>query len=327
MRQAGRALPEYRALKEKYTFVQLVQTPDLATEVTLQPIRRFGFDGAVIFSDILIAAEAMGQAYRFRESGGIEMEFSVRNAADVDRLQPEAVPDRLQYLAEALRRVRHELNGQAALLGFAGSPWTLANYMMEGSSKTEPLRAKTLFHLDRPLFDRLLARITEAVIALLRLQIEAGADVVQVFDTAGELLAADSYDAASGRWIREIAAALPASTPMVVYLRGTPHGIPCLAGSQVRGFSLDWRQDLPGLRQTLPATTILQGNLDPSLMLTTPEVVGRAAEVMLSAMRDARGYIVNLGHGLPPGSKLENIEALVTAVRQRSVSVSHPLPQ
>lgn len=326
MRQAGRALPEYRALKEKYTFVHLVQTPELATEVTLQPIRRFGFDGAVIFSDILIAAEAMGQAYRFRETGGIEMEFSIRTGADVDRLQPEAVTDRLQYLAQAMGLVRKELKGQTALLGFAGSPWTLANYMMEGSGRSEPLEAKQLFHLDRPLFNRFLSRITEAVIALLRLQIEAGADVVQIFDTHGELLAADSYAEASARWIREIAAALPPSAPVIVYLRGAPHAIPCLVGSSVRGFSVDWRQDLPGLRRQLPADTVLQGNLDPSLMLTTPEVVTRAAQGMLTAMRDARGYIVNLGHGLPPGSKLENIQALVTAVQQ-SQSTAASCPQ
>jgi uroporphyrinogen decarboxylase len=315
MRQAGRALPEYRALKKKHSFIELVQTPDLATEVTLQPIRRFGFDGAVIFSDILVAAEAMGQRYRFRESGGIEMEFPIRSAADVDRLSPDAVPERTQYLGRALRQVRHELANRAALLGFAGSPWTLANYMLEGGSSPEPLQAKRLFHLDRPLLERLLSRITQAVSHLLRLQIDSGADAVQIFDTCGESLAADTYDAASARWIREIVASLPTSIPVLLYVRGAPHAISCLADSGLRGFSVDWRMDLPGLRRQLPPRTVLQGNLDPSLMLTSPGVVTSATLRMLDSMRQARGYIVNLGHGLPAGSSLENIEALTTAVK------------
>ncbi len=315
MRQAGRALPEYRALKEKYTFVQLVQSPDLATEVTLQPIRRFHFDGAVIFSDILIASEGMGQKYRFRETGGIEMEFTVRTADDVNRLSPQAVPEKTQYLAEALKRVKKELGNQSALLGFAGSPWTLANYMLEGGSHPEPLAAKQLLHANPSLFNQLLTRITDAVIALLKMQIEAGADALQIFDTCGELLAADSYETASGQWIRKIVDALPPQTPVLRYVRGAPQALPSLADSNLRGFSIDWRMNLHHLRQTLPAHKVLQGNLDPSLMLTTPEVVTRAATHMLEPMRHATGYIANLGHGLPAGSKLENIEALCQTVR------------
>ena len=320
MRQAGRALPEYRALKEKHTFVELVQSPDLATEVTLQPIRRFGFDGAVIFSDILVAAEAMGQRYRFRETGGIEMEFAVQTPQDVDRLSPDAVPERTQYLAQALRQVRGELGDRAALLGFAGSPWTLANYMIEGGSCPEPLQAKKLFHLDRPLFDRLLSRITEAVARLLRLQVEAGADAVQIFDTCGELLAADSYEAASARWIRDIIRSLPPSVPVLLYVRGAPHALPCLLDSGLRGFSVDWRMDLPGLRRALPLSKILQGNLDPALMLTSPEVVASATQRMLEGMRHARGYIVNLGHGIWPDTPIANAEAFVEAAHAVKVA-------
>src|SRR5262245_11986696 len=137
MRQAGRALPEYRALKEKFTFLELVQTPELAAEVTLQPIRRFGFDAAILFSDILVVCEAMGQRYHFREQGGIGMDFAVRTVADVDKLDVNAVVDRLQYVAEALKLIRAQLGAKTALLGFAGSPWTLANFMVEGGSAKE----------------------------------------------------------------------------------------------------------------------------------------------------------------------------------------------
>mgnify|MGYP001239619394 FL=1 len=134
MRQAGRALPEYRELKQKYSFVQMVQTPDLATEVTLQPIRRFGFDAAVMFSDILVIPEAMGQSYKFRDQGGIQMEFSINNQRDVDRLNVDGVVERLSYVSGAIGQIHKELAGKTALLGFAGSPWTLANYMIEGGS-------------------------------------------------------------------------------------------------------------------------------------------------------------------------------------------------
>jgi len=322
MRQAGRTLPEYRALKEKHTFLELVQTPQLAAEVTLQPVRRFGFDAAVIFSDILIAAEGMGQGYRFREGGGIAMEFSIQSAADVERLRPDQVGERLSYLADALRLVRAELGEETALLGFAGSPWTLANYMLEGGSREEPLRAKQLFFSDRAMFDRLLGAITESVIALLRLQAAAGADALQVFDTYAELLAADTYAEASGRWIRQIAQAVGPEIPLMLYVRGAPAAVPALADSGLRGFSVDWRMDLPALRRQLPPEVVLQGNLDPALMLTDPTVVRQATGRMLAAMRHARGYIVNLGHGLPPGAPLENIEALAATVR--SFASDHP---
>src|SRR5229473_963488 len=163
MRQAGRALPEYRALKEKYSFLQLVQTPELAAEATLQPIRRFDFDAAILFSDILVVAEGLGQPYQFRDEGGIEMEFLLNSAADIERLEPAAVTDRLQYVAKALALTKSALGGRTALLGFAGSPWTLANFMMEGGSTREFTKAKQLFYADRPLFDRLCEKLSQAV--------------------------------------------------------------------------------------------------------------------------------------------------------------------
>jgi hypothetical protein len=165
MRQAGRALPEYRALKEKHTFLELVQTPELAAEVTLQPIRRFGFDAAILFCDILVVAEGLGQRYQFRDRGGIEMEFLLKSAADIDRLEVEAVTERLQYVAKALPLIKSALGGRTALIGFAGSPWTLANFMIEGGGVKEYTKAKALFYSDPPLFARLLEKLTQAVAA------------------------------------------------------------------------------------------------------------------------------------------------------------------
>src|SRR6266404_1297106 len=161
MRQAGRALPEYRALKDKYSFLELVQTPELAAEVTLQPIRRFDFDAAILFSDILVIAEGMGQKYTFRDQGGIEMEFVLNSAADIDRLEVEAVTERLQYVAKALPLVKAALGGRTALIGFAGSPWTLANFMIEGGGVKEYGKAKALFYSDRKLFSRLMEKLAQ----------------------------------------------------------------------------------------------------------------------------------------------------------------------
>src|SRR5262249_11504428 len=173
MRQAGRALPEYRALKEKYSFLELVQTPELATEVTLQPIRRFDFDAAILFSDILVIAEGLGQPYEFRDEGGIQMEFLIQSAADVDRLELNAVTERLDYVGKALKLIKTELAGRTALLGFAGSPWTLANFMLEGGGIRDYTKAKALLYSDPELFSRLLEIITRAVTNFLQMQIEA----------------------------------------------------------------------------------------------------------------------------------------------------------
>src|SRR5271170_5902530 len=171
MRQAGRALPEYRKLKETHTFVELVQSPELAAEVTLQPIRRFGFDAAILFSDILVIPEAMGQPYRFRETGGIEMDFKISSAADIEKLSAEHVCEKLNYVAAALKILRAELGEQTALIGFSGSPWTLATFMMEGGSAEKFTKAKALFDSDKKTFSALMVKLTAAVTAYLRMQI------------------------------------------------------------------------------------------------------------------------------------------------------------
>jgi uroporphyrinogen decarboxylase len=208
MRQAGRALPEYRALKERYTFLEMVQTPALAAEVTLQPIRRFDFDGAILFSDILVIAEGLGQRYQFRDQGGIKMEFLLESAADIRRLDVGAVNERLSYVADALALIKRELGGRAALIGFAGSPWTLANFMLEGGGVKEYTKAKALYYSDPELFGLLLDKIARAVAGYLQMQIDAGVDAVQIFDSLGGLLPPSAFAAASGRWMNQIISSL-----------------------------------------------------------------------------------------------------------------------
>jgi uroporphyrinogen decarboxylase len=315
MRQAGRVLPEYRALKEKYTFAELIQTPELATEVTLQPIRRFGFDAAILFSDILVIPEAMGQAFEFREKGGVQMQFEVSSAEAVDRLQVKGVAERLEYVAAAIRLIKAQLAGQTALIGFAGAPWTLANFMMEGGSAKEYAKARRLFYSDRSLFDRLSEKLTKAVIEYLQMQIDAGVDAVQIFDSLGGLLSGSAFEAASGRWLREIVSALRGQVPVIVFPKGA-HGDPqtlASLGAQVIG--LDWTARLDVLRRQMPETVGLQGNLDPLVLETNPEAVAIETGRLLEQMRGRNGHIFNLGHGVPPSARLECIESLVTTVR------------
>ncbi len=315
MRQAGRALPEYRALMEKYTFLELVQTPELAAEVTLQPIRRFDFDAAILFSDILVVAEGMGQRYQFRDQGGIEMEFLLKERRDLDRLSVESVTERLQYVARALPLIKSALGGKTALIGFAGSPWTLANFMVEGGGVKQYSRAKALFYSDRGMFDALMEKLTQAVAAFLQLQIDAGAEAVQIFDSLGDVLSDADFVDASGCWIARIVAALKGQVPVIVFAKGVHGNYSDLVDTGAQVLGVDWNIRLAEVRDRLPAHVGVQGNLDPFLLLTTPEVVARHTRRLLEEMRGKRGHIFNLGHGVPPGAKLENIESLAATVR------------
>ena len=314
MRQAGRALPEYRKLKEHYSFLELVQTPELAAQVTLQPVRRFGFDAAILFSDILVVAEALGQSYHFRDKGGVEMAFALESAEDIERLETTAIQERLQYVARALPLIHSELGNRTALLGFAGSPWTLANFMMEEGSAKDYAKAKALFYSDPRLFDGLMEKLTGAVTEFLQLQINAGVDAVQIFDSLGGVLAANNYSAASAQWIQRIISALDGQVPVIVFAKGSGNW-DALRNTGAQVLSVDWVQSLAEVRARLPGNIAVQGNLDPFLLTTTPEIVAGEARSILAAMRGRPGHIFNLGHGVPPTAKLECIESLAATVR------------
>lgn len=315
MRQAGRSLPEYRKLKERHSFLELAQTPDLAAEVTLQPIQRFGFDAAIIFSDILVVPEAMGLPYRFREAGGVEMEFAIRCEADVRNLSDSSIEEKLHYVADAIRLVKSGLKGQTALLGFAGSPWTLANYMLDGGSAREHTRALAVFRENRMMFELLCEKLTSAVITFLRMQIRAGVDAVQIFDSHGGILPGDQFREASAVWMREIVAALDQEVPVIVFSKGSRDWL-SLANVGADVVSVDYETTLTETRRRLGRGFALQGNLDPAFVVNdTPEIIRGRVNALLEEMRNEKGYIFNLGHGLLPSSRLENIQAIVDSVR------------
>ena len=316
MRQAGRALPEYRKLKETFTFVQLVQNPELAVEVTLQPIRRFGFDAAILFSDILVIPEALGQTYHFKETGGVQMDFAVTSKADIEKLSVERVVEKLSYVDRALRLLRKELGDQTALIGFSGSPWTLATFMMEGASVPKYSRALALFREDPKTYYALAEKLTAAVTAYLQMQIATGADAVQIFDSHGGHLAAGEFQDGSGRWMKDIISNLGGKVPVIQFSLGTHGNWPDLIASGANVLGIDWQTSLADARKIIPAHIGIQGNLPPTLIVEgTPEVVARETKTILETMRGRPGHIFNLGHGLTPGAKLENIQALVDTVK------------
>jgi uroporphyrinogen decarboxylase len=315
MRQAGRYLPEYRALKEKHDFLTLAKTPELATEVTLQPIRRYGFDAAIIFSDILVIPEAMGQPYHFRDQGGIGMDYRLESAEQIEALAPQAVRERLDYVAQALRLTRAALGEERALLGFGGSPWTLAAYMVEGGSAEGFPRLLALLESDPVCFEHLMDKLTAALTEYFQMQIEAGADAIQIFDSWAALAPEGRYADVSMFWIRRIVERLPGDFPIILYAKGRAHERDALLSSGAKVLSLDWTVDLPRYRDGLKHPPALQGNLDPAILDTTPEATATAVRALLESMRGQGGYIFNLGHGIHPQAKVENVAALVETVK------------
>ena len=315
MRQAGRCLPEYRALKEKYSFQQLLRNPELAAEVTLQPVRRFKFDAAILFSDILVVPEALGQGFSFRDTGGVEMDHVLRDRNDVRRLNTQGITDRLQYVASAIQGVKAELDTGTALLGFAGSPWTLANFMLEGGSARAQTKALQLFRRDRALFDSLAEELTLAIIEFLQMQIAAGVDAIQIFDSLGGLLPVEDFEEASGQWMRTIISALEGKVPVIVYSKGA-RDWKSLVQTGAQAIGIDHEIDLGEAAQKVPAGVAVQGNLAPELLAgADPRLLAAETSRLLELMRGRDGYIFNLGHGVPADAKMENLEALVSTVQ------------
>ena len=321
MRQAGRYLPEYLATRAKAgSFMGLATNTEFATEVTLQPLDRYPIDAAILFSDILVIPEALGQPYHFRETGGVGLEFRLDSAADIDRLNVAAVVDKLHYVAAALQLLRAELGNHTALIGFTGSPWTLATFMLEGGSVPVYTRAQALLAADPRAFGRLMERLTAAVTAYLQMQIAAGVDALQIFDSHGGQLPPGLFMAASGRWMQDIITRLKpvngqAVPPVIVFSLGAHGNWNDLAGLGASVLGLDAKVAIADVRRQLPATLGVQGNLDPAWLLHSPEEVATATRRLLEDLRGQPGHIFNLGHGVPPAARLESVAALVETVK------------
>ncbi len=314
MRQAGRYLPEYRELKKQYDFRTMVQTPDLAVEVTMQPLRRYPFDAAILFSDILIIPEALGQDYHFREQGGIGMDFALESPDQLDIPDAATLRQRLQYVEITLKRLRAQLGNQKALLGFGGSPWTLASYMVEGGSSTHYHKLMSWYYTRPQEFNTLMERLSESLAVLFAMMIESGVDAIQIFDSWGGICSGAHYQDQSLRWIRQIISRLPKDFPVILFAKGMAHHSAQLLQTGARGLSLDASVDLRQMREQVPNHIALQGNLDPQLLTMDPEIVRKETISLLARMEGTRGHIFNLGHGITPDAKLASVAAMLESI-------------
>ncbi|HEX6549297.1 MAG TPA: uroporphyrinogen decarboxylase [Gammaproteobacteria bacterium] len=324
MRQAGRYLPEYRATRARAgSFIKLMSTPELACEVTLQPINRFPLDAAILFSDILTIPSAMGLGLHFVEGEGPAFEHPVQEARAVAKLGlPDPETD-LRYVMDAVRLIRRELAGRVPLIGFAGSPWTLATYMVEGRSSREFARIKTLLYQEPATLHALLAKLADAVTRYLNAQISAGAQAVMVFDTWGGTLAAAAYREFSLHYMSRIVAGLTREqdgrrVPVILFTKGGGGWLEAMAGSGCDALGIDWTQDIGEARRRVGNTVALQGNLDPAVLHASPEHIREQVATVLKDFGHGSGHVFNLGHGITQDVKPEHAAALVAAVHELS---------
>ena len=314
MRQAGRILPEYRALRASISgFKELVETPALAAEVTIQPVDALDVDAAIIFSDILVVPDAMGLPYEMVEARGPLFPTTIKSAADVERLRIPDPEEGLGYVLEAIRITKRALNGRVPLIGFAGAPWTLLAYMVEGHGSKTFSKARGMLYREPALAHALLAKITATTIAYLQAQVAAGAQVVQVFDSWAGTLPPAHYAEFSSRYIAEICAALAPLAPVTVFAKGAWWAVPDFAAMPCRTIGLDWNQDPTQVRRQAGNKT-LQGNLDPCALYGTREQVRAATEAMLRQFAGGP-HIANLGHGVYPDTDPDNVRVFVDTVK------------
>ncbi len=313
MRQAGRMLPEYRALRNKLSgFIELVSTPELAAEVTLQPVDILGVDAAIIFSDILVIPEAMGLPYEMVEKKGPHFPKTVRQAEDIAKLQVADPEERLPYVLEAIRLTKKELRARVPLIGFAGAPWTIMAYMVEGSGSKTFSQAKRMLYQAPELAHQLLDKITQSTILYLKAQIQAGADLVQIFDSWAGLLSPDSYQEFALPYIRQICEAI-VEVPVIVFAKGAHFALKAFADLPCEAVGLDWTMDIRESRKQVGQDKILQGNLDPCLLYAPEKQLIAKAKGMLDTF--GTKHIVNLGHGVYPDTDPEKAKLLIETVK------------
>jgi uroporphyrinogen decarboxylase len=314
MRQAGRYLPDYRRLKEKYSFFERVQTPELATEITLQPVEQVGVDAAIIFSDILVVPQAMGLEVQLIENKGPLLPQPIQTVQDLNRLHIPDVEESLGYVFDALRLTKQELNGRVPLIGFAGAPWTLLCYMVQGKGSKTFDEAKTFCYTQPELAHRLLQMITDTTIAYLKAQVRAGVDVVQVFDSWGGLLGPADFENLSLQYIRQIIAALKEEVLTIIFAKGAWHSLEPMATTGANSLGIDWCITPQLARQFAGNAVTLQGNFDPAKLLSPIPVIEKEVRDMLTAFGPGR-HIANLGHGILPNVPVDHAKAFVETVK------------
>jgi len=323
MRQAGRYLPEYKAIREKYDFITMCRTPELASEVTLQPVRRFGFDAGIIFSDILVVPDAMGMKLRIVESHGPQFEKRITSADDIYRLDTEGLSERLDYVFKAISMAKRCLNG-TPLIGFSGSPWTLAAYMLEGRSSRDFGRARAFIRSRSAEAHVLLQKLCDSVIEYLRNQIRAGCDAIQIFDTWAGILPPADFEEFSSRYLKHIIDNLRTErVPIILFAKGISN-VKRLRGLECDVLGVDWTQSLSRVKREAGGIAV-QGNLRPEILLTDPDTIRIEAGKVLEDFGWGNGHIFNLGHGILPTTPVEHVKVLVDFVKEESRKYHIPI--
>jgi uroporphyrinogen decarboxylase len=318
MRQAGRYQPEYRALREKLGFIEMCKRPEVAAEVTLLPVRQLGVDAAIIFADILLVLEPLGIGFEFTAGDGPKIAEPIRTRAAIDAVAERIdAADSLGFVMEAIRLVRSELAGKVPLIGFAGAPFTLASYVIEGGGSRDYLQTKRLMFGDKGAWDALMTKLTDAVVDYLRAQIAAGAEVLQVFDSWVGALGPDDYARYVQPHMARLFASLAAHVPVIHFGTGNSalYTLMAKAGGDVIG--LDWRVNLAAEWQTLGPVAVM-GNLDPGSLLAPREVLQARAQAVLDQAAGRPGHVFNLGHGVFPSASVDQVKALVDYVHEAS---------
>ncbi len=324
MRQAGRYLPEYRKVRAQAgSFLNLCTNPELACEVTLQPLERFDFDAAILFSDILTIPDAMGLGLYFSEGEGPKFKHPVTTAADVEKLP---VPDpvlELGYVVDAVSLIRKNLQGRVPLIGFSGSPWTLATYMVEGASSKSFQKVKSMMYESPKLMHQMLDKLAVSVAAYLNAQIEAGAQAVMVFDTWGGILSSEDYKEFSLNYARQVRQLLKTDmngyqVPTILFTKGGGLWLETMADSGYDALGLDWQTDINLARMRVGDKVALQGNMDPIALYAEPEVIEEKVKIILEKYGQGSGHVFNLGHGILPDVNPEHVKVMVDAVHHFS---------
>jgi len=320
MRQAGRYLPEYREIRaEAGSFMNLCTNPELACEVTLQPLRRYAMDAAILFSDILTVPDALGLGLYFSEGEGPRFERPISTAAEINALDPARAASELGYVMDAVSLIRKELKGSIPLIGFAGSPWTLATYMVEGGSSKDFAKVKSLAFNEPELMHQLLSKLATSVAAYLSEQIRSGAQAVQIFDTWGGALSHNAYREFSLRYMTEIIEQLPREAdgrkvPVIVFTKGGGQWLEAIADCGADAVGLDWTTDIGAARERVGDRVCLQGSMDPTLLNASPERIREEVAQILTSFGEGSGHVFNLGHGITPGINPDHVAAMVDAV-------------
>jgi uroporphyrinogen decarboxylase len=314
MRQAGRILKEYRDIRSKLSgFKELVETPELACEVTLQPVDILGVDAAIIFSDILVVPEAMGLPYQMIEQKGPWFENTINTEKDLDRLIVADPEVHLKYVLDAIKLTKKELNGRVPLIGFAGAPWTIFCYMIEGQGSKTFSKSRKMLYTQPQLSERLLQMITDTTIAYLKAQIRAGADMVQLFDSWAGVLAPELYNGFIMKYINQICDAIT-EVPITVFAKGAYFALPAIAKSSCNTIGLDWNMDIELVKEIAPTKT-LQGNLDPCLLYADTKTIVKNTQKMLKSFGDHQ-HIANLGHGVYPDTHPDKVKCFIDTVKE-----------